>query len=213
MIPMKSYTPPTLGIVVLAAGFSVRLGQPKALATVRGKNLLTRTLRILAPFSTTKILVIVPPAAARYRIGISARSVIFAPNRQRASGLASSVRLGIRRSRYCSAVLLLPVDLVHLRKADIGRLIARWRSARRHVAARHIGSSAGAPLVLPRWLYPKTANRTGDTGLRDLIRSLPASALSLVHMPSAEFDIDTPDDLDRARHRHGSNRLAASRAD
>jgi len=203
MIPMKSYTEPTLGIVVLAAGFSSRLGYPKALATVCGRNLLTRTIQVLAPFSPTKILVIVPTAAARYRIGISAGTATFASNRRRASGLSSSVRLGIHLSRYSSAVMLLPVDLVHLSEADIGRLIARWRGSRRRVAARRIGTGAGTPLIVPRWLYASAAQLTGDEGLREVIRRLPPSALSLIDMPSAITDVDTPKDLERARrHRH-----------
>jgi molybdenum cofactor cytidylyltransferase len=200
---MKSYTLPTLRMVVLAAGFSRRLGQPKALATVRGKNLLTRTLQVLAPFSATGICVIAPPAAARYRIGIAAGTATFALNRHRASGLSSSVRQGIHLSRYSSAVLILPVDLVNLSKADIGRLIARWRGSRRRVAARRIGVGAGTPLIVPRWLYARAAQLTGDEGLRDVIRRLPPSALSLMDMPSAITDVDTPNDLERARrHRH-----------
>jgi len=205
MIPMKSYTQPTLGMVVLAAGFSSRLGHPKALATVRGRNLLTRTIQVLAPFSTAKILVIVPAAAARYRIGISAGTVTFAANRCRASGLSSSIRLGIHLSRYNSAVLLLPVDLVHLSMPDIGRLIARWQGSRRRVAARRIGSGAGTPLILPRCLYASAAQLTGDEGLRDVIRRLPSSALSRIDMPSAITDVDTAKDLERARrHLHRS---------
>jgi molybdenum cofactor cytidylyltransferase len=198
---MKSYTLPTLGVVVLAAGFSSRLGQPKALATVRGKSLLTRTIQVLVPFSKTRILVIVPAAAARYRIGIAAGTVNFALNRRRASGLSSSVRLGIHLSRYSSAVLILPVDLVNLSKADIGRLIARWRGSRRRAAARRIGTGAGTPLILPRWLYARADQLTGDEGLREVIRRLPSSALSLMDIPSAIADVDTTQDLERARRR------------
>jgi molybdenum cofactor cytidylyltransferase len=198
---MKSNTLPTLGMVVLAAGFSSRLGHPKALATVRGQNLLTRTLRLLAAFSTTKILVIVPPTDARYRIGISVGTATFARNRHRAAGLSSSVRLGIHRSRHYSAVLLLPVDLVSLSKADLGRLIARWRGSRRRVVARRIGSGAGTPLILPRWLYASAAQLNGDAGLREVIRRLPSHALSLMDMPSSGADVDTPKDLERARRR------------
>jgi molybdenum cofactor cytidylyltransferase len=198
---MKSYTQPTLGMVVLAAGFSSRLGHPKALATVRGKNLLTRTIQVLAPLSMTRILVIVPAAAARYRIGISAGTVTFALNRRRASGLSSSVRLGIHLSRYSAAVLILPLDLVNLSKPDIGRLIARWRGSRRRVAARRIGTGAGTPLIVPRWLYARAAQLTGDEGLREVMRRLPSSALSLMDMPSAITDVDTPKDLERARRR------------
>lgn len=186
---------------MLAAGFSVRLGQPKALARVRGQTLLTRTIRVLLPFATDKILIIVPPGADRYRIGISAGSAAFAVNRHRAAGLSSSVRLGIRRSRHCSGVLLLPVDLVELRRADLARLITRWRGRRRRVIARRIGAGAGPPLILPRWLYSQTRHLSGDQGLREVVRRLPAPILSLLDLRSAEFDVDTPQDLSAARRR------------
>jgi CTP:molybdopterin cytidylyltransferase MocA len=69
------------------------------------------------------------------------------------------------------------------------------------VAARRIGAGAGTPLILPRWLYARAAQLTGDEGLREVIRSLPSSALSLVDMPSAITDVDTRHDLEHARRR------------
>jgi CTP:molybdopterin cytidylyltransferase MocA len=134
---MKAFTLPTLRIVVLAAGFSARLGKPKALARVHGSTLIERTVGLLAPFARpSKIIVVIPPGAARYRIGSHARSVAFIANPTRMAGLSSSVRRGITQARYSAAVLLLPVDLADLQRRDIARLIARWRGARRSVVAR-----------------------------------------------------------------------------
>jgi molybdenum cofactor cytidylyltransferase len=200
MIPTKAGTLPTPQIVVLAAGFSARLGRPKALAKVRGLSLLARTIRVLAPFATSKIIVVVPPGAGRYQNGPRLRSVIFAANPHRAAGLSSSVRLGLRRSRRSPAALLLPVDLVDLRRRDIARLIGRWRGARRNVVARKVRGGAGTPLILPRWLYASALELAGDHGLRDVVRRLPDHVL-LVKLPSAESDVDTAQDLARARRR------------
>jgi CTP:molybdopterin cytidylyltransferase MocA len=97
--------------------------------------------------------------------------------------------------------LLLPVDLVDLERRDIARLIARWCGARRRVAARRVEAHAGAPLILPRWLYARAATIAGDVGLRELVRRLPRHAVSLTDLPSAELDVDTPRDLERARRR------------
>jgi len=97
--------------------------------------------------------------------------------------------------------LLLPVDLVDLQRRDIARLIARWRGGRRRVAARRVEAYAAAPLILPRWLYAGALGLTGDTGLRDLVRRLPRDTLSLTDLPSAEVDVDMPQDLERARRR------------
>jgi molybdenum cofactor cytidylyltransferase len=199
---MIGYILPRLQIIVLAAGFSSRLGKPKALARVHGESLLHRILGVLAPFATSsKILVVIPPGSRRYRVGSHATSATFVANPLRASGLASSVRRGITRGRYSAAVLLLPVDLVQLDRRDIARLISRWRGARRTVVARDVRGQAGTPLILPRSLYPRALDIKGDQGLREFVRSLPKDGISLVNLPSAEADVDTPQDLDRARRR------------
>jgi molybdenum cofactor cytidylyltransferase len=205
---MNTGAMPSLAIVVLAAGYSRRLGHPKALARVRGATLLNRTLAVLAPFAASRIIVVVPPGAGRYEIGLPGRRVVFAANRARATGLASSVRLGLSRARYSAGVLLLPVDLVDLAGRDVARLISRWRAARRRVAARDLGRDLGTPLILPRWLYPRARQLTGDLGLRQMVGRLPREFSSRVSLPSAAADVDTRQDLDRARRHSRAQHLA-----
>jgi molybdenum cofactor cytidylyltransferase len=199
MISTKSTGLPAPRVVVLAAGFSARLGKPKALARVRGRSLIERTLRVLAPFATAAIIIVIPPRASRLCTELRGHRSIFVANPLRAEGLSSSVRRGLRRARYEAAVLLVPVDLPYLEQRDIARLIARWRGARRRVAARRIAAEAAAPLILPRRLYPSALGIAGDLGLKALIRHLPAEDVALVSMHSAAFDVDTAHDLDRAR--------------
>jgi molybdenum cofactor cytidylyltransferase len=206
IIAMNAVTLPRLHIVVLAAGFSSRLGHPKALARVRSQTLLRRTLTLAARFAAANIIVVLPRQAARYRIEARGLKVTFAVNPRRADGLSSSVRCGIAQARYSPALLLLPVDLVTLRSRDLARLISRWRATRRCVIARRVGprhepSHGGVPLILPRWLYARALGVTGDIGLRELIRRLPAEQRVLVNLPSAALDVDTPQDLSSARHR------------
>jgi CTP:molybdopterin cytidylyltransferase MocA len=59
----------------------------------------------------------------------------------------------------------------------------------------------GVPLILPRWLYARTGGLKGDQGLREVVRRLPKDSVSLVVLPSAELDVDTPRDLEGARRR------------
>jgi len=193
---------PALRIVVFAAGYSTRLGSPKALARIHGTKLLHRTVRVLAPFAfPAPVFVVVPPRSSSWQTGIGPGRVQFIVNPRRAGGLSTSVCSGIRRARAGAAVLLLPVDLMELVPRDIARLIARWRGVRRKVVARAAGKHAGAPLILPRYLFQTTLALTGDVGLRDLVRLLPAEAVRLVNLPSANLDVDTRQDLQRARRR------------
>jgi molybdenum cofactor cytidylyltransferase len=144
---------PDLQVVILAAGFSSRLGRPKALARVREFSLLRRTLTLAARCAAAKIIVVVPRHAARYRSEARGLKVTFIANSRRAEGLSGSVRRGIARARYSAALLLLPVDLAALQHRDVDRLISRWRGARRCVIARRVEQQGeaprgGAPLAL-----------------------------------------------------------------
>ena len=196
---MNSDSLPHLRILILAAGFSSRLGEPKALAKVHGRSLLRGTLELTASLGPLPIHAVVPRNAARYRSEAHGIKVIFDVNSRRAQGLSSSVRGGIVKLRYSPAVLLLPVDLAVLRRRELLRLIARWRAARRCVIARRAGGQAVTPLILPRWLYPRALKLKGDIGLRDLVKELPRDAVRLVDLPSAALDIDTLQDLRAAR--------------
>jgi len=195
-----------LQIIVLAAGFSSRLSRPKALARVHGVSLLRSACELAATLGCTKILAVVPRNSARYRAQTRGIDVTFVTNSRRNQGLSSSVRSGIAAARYAPAVLLLPVDLGNLKSRELVRLVRRWRAVPRSVIARRIGRIGAAPLVLPRRLYPRALQITGDVGLRDLIMQLPADNRVLVDMPSAASDIDTPQDLEAARRSFRSRR-------
>jgi CTP:molybdopterin cytidylyltransferase MocA len=158
----------------------------------------------VARLDPAQIVLVLPPRAARHRIEARGLKVIFAANPLRAAGLSSSVRRGIMVSRYSAGLLILPVDLAALDQRDLARLISHWRAARRRLVARRIPGRSGAPhggapLILPHWLYARALEVTGDTGLRDLVRGLPVRQRTLLDLPSASWDVDTPADLLNAR--------------
>jgi molybdenum cofactor cytidylyltransferase len=136
--------------------------------------------------------------------------VSIVENSERAMGLSTSVRRGLVAARFSAAVLLLPVDLARLKRGDIARMTARWSGARRRVVARRLGYGGtaprgtprgGTPLIVPRWLYGRALRIAGDSGLKELIGHLPRSDVELLDLPSAAWDVDTPQDLARARRR------------
>jgi molybdenum cofactor cytidylyltransferase len=198
---MKPTTMPAPRTLVLAAGFSTRLGMPKALARVRGSSLLRRTVAVLTRVTRSQVIVVAPPRHNRYRIELHGLDATFLTNSQRHRGLSSSVRLGIKHARFSSALLLIPVDLAQLDHRDVARIMARWRGARRHVVARRIGTTGGIPLILPKRLFARALTIHGDAGLRELVNQLPAGEVLLLGLPSATQDVDTVADLQRARRR------------
>ncbi len=198
---MNCHARPTLRIVELAAGFSARLGRPKALARVRGSSLIRRTARLLAPLAAERIIVVIPPRAVRARVELRGLRVDLVANPHRAGGLSTSVRRGLAAGRRSAALLMLPVDLAHLQRRDLARMIARWSGARRRVIARRVAEHGGTPVILPRWLWPRALGIAGDRGLKQLLSELSPVHVTLLPVPSAAWDVDTTQDLARARRR------------
>jgi len=198
---MNARARPTPRIVVLAAGYSARLGRPKALARVRGSSLIRRTVRLLAPLAAERIIVVIPRRAVRAREELRGMRVDLVVNPHRAGGLSTSVRRGLTAGRCSAALLMLPVDLVHLQRRDLERMIARWSGARRRVVARRVAEHGGTPVILPRWLWGRAQRIAGDRGLKQLLSELPPVYVTLLPVPSAAFDVDTAQDLARARRR------------
>jgi len=202
---MKGYGLTQPRAVILAAGFSRRLGRPKALARIRGVSLIRRTLRICVACTTLPPLCILPSRSGSTVRELRALGAHIAVNQQRRLGLSSSVRLGVARGRYAAAILLLPVDLAELETRDLARLLRCWCGARRRIAARRLGAAparGGVPVVLPKTWFRAAAAVQGDVGLRDWLAVVPPTLLRLVTLPSAELDVDTPADLTRARRRY-----------
>src|ERR1700744_560233 len=86
--------PRKLQIVVLAAGFSSRLGRPKALVRIHGVSMLRRTLKVASSMGADRIIVVAPRNAARYRIEARGMNVRWAANARRALGRSGFVRWG-----------------------------------------------------------------------------------------------------------------------
>jgi molybdenum cofactor cytidylyltransferase len=198
---MNGRSIPSLQIVVLAAGFSSRMGRPKPLARLRGQGLLARTLELARELEASSIIVVIPRNAARYRLAGRGMKLSWAVNSRRAEGLSSSVRRGIVAARGASAILFLPADLARLKRSEVARLIRRWRSFPRRLVARNLAGVGVIPLILPKWLFAKAREVTGDVGLRELIATLRSDQRVLVELPSAALDVDTPPALAEARRR------------
>jgi molybdenum cofactor cytidylyltransferase len=187
-------------IVVLAAGSSIRLGRNKALARIHGISLLGIQLAKLSPLARRKVSVVVPrrSAARREAIRHGGRCIV---NAHPEGGMSNSVRCAMKSLRNSHAVMILPVDLIGIKPADIERMIATWRGHRRKLVARRLGTRGVTPAILPKHLFRLGEKLRGDVGLRDLIADLPAGERVLVRMPSAQVDVDTPSDLAAARRR------------
>jgi molybdenum cofactor cytidylyltransferase len=200
--------------VVLAAGGSRRLGISKQLVRYRGRTLLLRAVTAArAALPRAQLIVVVGAETFRLRLVLrrarcGARVVA---NPRWHEGMATSLRAGLAAvPRTAKAAVVLLVDQPWVGAAAIGRLVGAWRLHPSLPAAARYGERVGAPAVLPRRYWPALKSLRGDEGARALLRGAEAST-TLVDIPEAAVDIDTPADLLalRAGHAAGADQPAA----
>src|ERR1700743_2177416 len=104
----------TCAAIVLAAGASTRLGQPKQLLQISGESLLHRTVRLATGAGCTPVFVVLGFEAERMQRETADLDVRLVLNPEWPSGMGSSLRSGmevlIKESQLPQRVLLLLSD-------------------------------------------------------------------------------------------------------
>lgn len=178
--------------VILAAGFSTRMGRFKMELPVGGKAMIVRCVEGMYPV-VQRVLVVVGWQGERIRELLAGYTKVeIVPNPDYGLGMFSSVRTGIARVQ-AERFFLLPGDHslvgeeVYLRMLAVpGDIIIPTFQGRK-----------GHPVLMARTLIPGILEQPQDRTLRDTIRS---RGFVAVEVPDAGIltDVDTPAEYDAA---------------
>ncbi len=188
-----------IGVVVLAAGLSRRMGAAnKLLAEVDGAPMVARCVDAALASPARPVVVVTGHEAARVRGALAGREVVFVHNPEPAAGLSSSLRLGIAAlgEKVDGAVVCLG-DMPWVRAEHIEALITAFdANAERPICVPTWDRKRGNPVLWPARHFAEIAALTGDRGARSL---LDAHAAEVCFVPVADagvtLDVDTPDAL------------------
>ncbi len=186
--------------IILAAGASRRLGQPKQLVRCEGETLLERAIRMAGESGAAPLIVVL--GANREQISsfvkLDCATTIFNPHWE--WGIASSIHAGLEAveglSPELQGALILPCDQVRLSADHLRALISAFvLEAHLSIAASTYADVLGIPAVFPRAAFPELMALEGDKGARALLLNPPCLVIE-VPFAGGEIDIDEPADLD-----------------
>jgi molybdenum cofactor cytidylyltransferase len=185
----------TLHILVLAAGASTRLGQPKQLVKLGGRPALHRVVSNAVAIAGHAVTVVIGAHARdlTHLLGHSPASVIL--NREWEEGMAASIRRGMAAlPAACEAVMILLGDQVAVTVDDLKRLVSAWKEQDSVIASATYERHVGVPAIFPRICFSELTELRGDTGAR-MVLERNSYRLVRVPMSNAAIDLDTPEDL------------------
>jgi len=182
-------------ILVLAAGASSRLGQPKQLVRLGGHSALRIVVSNAVAVAGQGVTVVVGAHAGDLTYLLSHSPASSIVNRHWEEGIASSLRCGLAVvPAAADGVLIMLGDQVCVTSDDLRRLVSAWRGQESCIAAATYERHVGVPALFPRAYFSELAELRGDQGARKLLLRNP-DRLVRVPMPNAAFDLDTPEDL------------------
>lgn len=182
--------------LLLAAGSGSRLGQPKALVELGGERLVDRAVRVLRDGGCDPVAVV--SGAAPFEVD----GVAVLVNPDWATGMGSSLRVGLTAlaDSDAAAVLVSLVDQPEIGAEVVRRLIEAFAAGAVVATATYAGKRRN-PVLLARDTWAEVARLAeGDAGARPFLAAhadeITAVACDDLGSPA---DIDTPEDLARAR--------------
>lgn len=187
--------------IILAAGSSSRMGQPKQLLDWGGRPL----VRVIAATALTaaldEVIVVTAGADTAVAAALADLPLRIVPNSRAEEGLSTSLRASIAAlSAGVAAALILLGDQPFVTVAIIKALVDAWRDRRAPVVAPVFAGVRGNPVLFDRSVFAELLTIEGDQGARGVIARDPAR-VHLVYFDDERplLDIDTPEAYMRAR--------------
>jgi molybdenum cofactor cytidylyltransferase len=196
----------SIGAVILAAGASSRMGEPKQLLRLGGKALLEQVLDNARSAAVDEMVVVLGAAAENIRQQVDLSQIKVVVNNSYQQGIGTSLGAGLAAlDPAINAALILLADQPFVRPATLERICGEYRRSHAQIVIPLYHGFRGNPVLLDRSVFPEVMALGGDVGCRAIfgnhleeIVKLPVDDVGIL------LDIDSPADFDKFQSVNGS---------
>jgi molybdenum cofactor cytidylyltransferase len=184
-----------IAAVLLAAGESSRMGQPKQLLQWRGRPLIEHAARTAVEAGLRPVVVVIGSRADDMRAAIRS-PVTIVENARWAEGMSTSLQAGLQAlPDDVDAAIMLLVDQPRIGAGHLRAVIEAYRESGMPIVGSAFQGRRASPTLFDRSLFADLMRIVGDEGGRSIVRANP-QRLFLVEAGDALTlqDIDSIED-------------------
>jgi molybdenum cofactor cytidylyltransferase len=189
-----------IGAVILAAGGSSRLGQPKQLLPFRGKTLVRIVVDAACEAGCSPIVAVIGSDAEKIGPDLADTSIIKVRNTNWQRGIGGSIRIGVEgmiaHAPDVEAILLLVSDQPAVNARTIKGLVAMHEATRRDIAASRYAGTLGVPALFDRSFFEELLSLDDESGAKSIILQN-RERVAQFAFPEGVIDIDTWEDWEK----------------
>jgi len=186
-----------VGAIVLAAGSSKRMGEPKQLLKFQGKTLVRRAVEAVVDAGCASVVVVVGNAAQAVEDELKDLRIQVAMNEQWQRGIGSSLRTGaelvLKLKPALDAIMIMLCDQPRVDAQTIRRLIDAHETSGKSVCISAFAGTMGPPVIVGSQFFAALQGLPDSWGAKAIWAAHPDQVLQ-VPAEEAAFDIDTPQD-------------------
>lgn len=189
-----------MGLIILAAGGSTRLGQPKQLLLFRGKTLLKHTIEQALQSRCRPVIVVLGSQAEQIELEINSFPIIIVKNMNWKQGMSGSIQTGIEHLQAIQpdslGVVITLCDQPFISAQLIDQLVETHEQTQNSMVVSEYDNILGVPALFSKTFFDQLINLDTTQGAKSLIKSYPHHR-SIVPFPLGILDIDTPQDYEQ----------------
>jgi molybdenum cofactor cytidylyltransferase len=188
---------PHTAIILLAAGASRRLGQPKQLLPFGEKTLLEKMAQVALDSGCGQVVVVLGAFFDKTAAAIAHLPVHIAKNEAWENGMGASISCGVRflekNVPEVDAALLMLCDQPFVQAAHLKKLVATWQESGKEAVASAYGDTLGVPALFSRRLFGELSALPGEQGAKAVLLAH-REELTTIDFPEGRVDLDTRKD-------------------
>ncbi|MDH5466802.1 MAG: nucleotidyltransferase family protein [Candidatus Aminicenantes bacterium] len=185
--------------IILAAGESKRMGEPKMLLPFGGKTIIEAVAESVVSSEANGFLIVLGAEREKIKEKIKDYGIrsVFNPDFQ--SGMLSSVKCGFKAvPEGTRAVLVVLGDQPRISSGIINQLIEAYKKTGKGIVLPVFERERGHPVIIDMKYKEEVENLRPDIGLRGTVYSHPEDILEVeVDTPAVIQDIDYESDYER----------------
>jgi molybdenum cofactor cytidylyltransferase len=191
---------PTVNILLLAAGSSSRLGQPKQLLPWKSSNLLQNAIETAKNAKPSNIALVLGANYKTILANIKPYDIEIIHNKDWQNGIGNSIAIGVRHILEdhpgTDAILIMLADQPLIDSNYIAHLISKYKPNDTHIIATHYSNNKlGVPAIFDKTYFNALANLKNDQGAKQIIKKYSDKVSS--EITDLDFrDIDTLEDYE-----------------
>ena len=186
------------GLILLAAGSSTRMGEPKQLMDYLGKPLVRHAVDTALASACSPVIVVLGANARSISEAIRDLPVETVENSRWSEGMGTSIQTGVRAAaeRELDGVILALADQPLVTPEIYDRLMAQHEMTSKPIVTSEYAGTVGVPVLFAKEYFPHLLALQPEQGCKGVILRHATSAVR-IGCPEAEVDIDTRVDYQR----------------